>query len=111
MGFDIANQALVIGSVIGYILLTSALALVLRSRTNAQFMVGSRALPAAVIGILLMTEFIGAKSTVGTAQEAFESGMGASWSVLAASIGFLLLALFFARKIYNSEQHTISGLV
>ena len=111
MGFDIANQALVIGAVIGYILLTSVLALVLRSRTNAQFMVGSRALPAAVIGILLMTEFIGAKSTVGTAQEAFESGMGASWSVLAASIGFLLLALFFARKIYNSEQHTISGLV
>jgi SSS family solute:Na+ symporter len=105
------REALIIGSVAVYILLTSVLALVLRSRTNAQFMVGGRALPAVVIGVLLMSEFIGAKSTVGTAQEAFEKGMAAGWSVLAASIGFLLLGLFFARQIYKSEQHTISGLV
>lgn len=105
------REVLIIGSVAGYVLLTSVIALVLRSRTNMQFMVGGRALPAAVIAVLLMSEFIGAKSTIGTAQEAFEKGMAAGWSVLAASIGFLLLGLFFARHIYRSEQYTISGIV
>lgn len=105
------RHAMIVGAVLVYIVLTSLLAFVLRSRTNAQFMVGGRSLPAIVIAVLLMSEFIGAKSTVGTAQEAFEKGMAASWSVLAASIGFLLLSLFFARQIYNSQQHTISGIV
>jgi SSS family solute:Na+ symporter len=105
------RETLIICSVVGYIGLTSILAFVLRSRTSAQFMVGSRALPAVVIGVLLMSEFIGAKSTVGTAQEAFENGMAAGWSVHAAAIGFLLLAFFFARRIYSSKEHTISGLV
>ncbi|MBL8553971.1 MAG: sodium:solute symporter family protein [Phenylobacterium sp.] len=106
-----SREALIAGSVIVYIVLTSILAYALRSRTSAQFMVGSKALPAVVIGILLMSEFIGAKSTVGTAQEAFEKGMAAGWSVHAAAIGFLLLGLIFARKVYTSQQHTISGLV
>lgn len=105
------REVTIIGSVAVYILLTSILAIVLRSRTNAQFMVGSRALPAVVIAVLLMSEFIGAKSTVGTAQEAFEKGAAAGWSVVAASIGFLLLGLFFAGRIYSSNQHTISGLI
>lgn len=111
MGDDAFRHAVIVGSVALYIVLTSLLAFVLRSRTNAQYMVGGRSLPAVVIAVLLMSEFIGAKSTVGTAQEAFEKGMAASWSVLAAAIGFLLLALFFARQIYASQQHTISGLV
>src|SRR5262249_16728262 len=50
-------------------------------------------------------------STIGTAQEAFEKGMAAGWSVIAAAIGFLLLGLVFARQVYRSQQHTISGLV
>lgn len=108
---DAMRHTLIVGSVILYILLTSLLALALRSRTNAQFMVGGRSLPSAVVAVLLMSEFIGAKSTIGTAQEAFEKGMAAGWSVLAAAIGFLLLGLLFARQIYASKQHTISGLV
>lgn len=111
MSASYMREVMIIGSIIVYILLTSVWAWVLRSKTSAQFMVGSRTLPAVVIGVLLMSEFIGAKSTVGTAQEAFEKGIAAGWSVVAASIGFLLLGLFFARQIYNSNQHTISGLI
>lgn len=111
MTASVLRETIIIGSVVVYILLTSVLAYVLRSRTTAQFMVGSKTLPAVVIAVLLMSEFIGAKSTVGTAQEAFEKGMAAGWSVLAAAIGFLLLGLFFAKQIYNSNQHTISGLI
>jgi SSS family solute:Na+ symporter len=83
----------------------------LRSKTADQFMTASRALPPTVIGVLLMSEFIGAKSTVGTAQEAFNSGIAAGWSVLGASIGFLLFGLFFVRKLYNSGEYTISGAI
>ena len=86
---------IIMGSVVLYIAFTSWLTYRLRSKSNADYMVGSRALPAIVVGVLLMSEFIGAKSTVGTAQEAFNSGMAATWSVLGASIGFLLFGLFF----------------
>lgn len=106
-----SRELLIVACVAAYIAATTAWALALRSRNSAQFMVGSRALPAAVIAVLLMSEFIGAKSTVGTAQEAFEKGMAAGWSVIAAAIGFLLLGLVFARQVYRSQQHTISGLV
>lgn len=105
-------DTILIMSMIGlYIVFTTWLTLRLRSRTNAQFMVASRAMPAAIVGVLLMSEFIGAKSTVGTAQEAFISGAAAGWSVLAAALGFLLFGLIFVRVIYRSGSYTISGAI
>ncbi|MFP3747898.1 sodium:solute symporter family protein, partial [Achromobacter sp. SIMBA_011] len=74
-------------------------------------MVAGRAMPALVVAILLMSEFIGAKSTVGTSQEAFSAGIAASWSVLAAAIGFLLFGLFMAKRLYASGEFTISGFI
>src|SRR4051812_43515934 len=100
--FGAFGTGIIITMIVGYILFTSWLTVRLRSRTAEQFMTASRALPASVIGIMLMSEFIGAKSTIGTAQEAFTSGFAASWSVIGASIGFLLFGLFFVRKLYNS---------
>ncbi len=102
---------IIVGMIVVYIAITGVLTYWLRSRTNDQFMTGARALPAAVVGVLLMSEFIGAKSTVGTAQEAFKSGIAASWSVIAAAIGFLLFGLFFAKRIYASGQYTISQAI
>ncbi len=105
-------DTVLIMSMIGiYIIFTSWLTVKLRSRTNAQFMVAARAMPAVIVGVLLMSEFIGAKSTVGTAQEAFLSGAAAGWSVLAAAIGFLLFGLVFVRVIYRSGSYTISGAI
>jgi len=109
--FRAVDTAIIITMVIGYIIFTSWLTVRLRSKTADQFMTASRALPAAVIGVLLMSEFVGAKSTVGTAQEAFLSGIAAGWSVLGASIGFVLFGLFFVRKLYNSGEYTISGAI
>lgn len=112
MGHFAPSATIVImGAVVLYIAFTSWLTYRLRSKSNADYMVGSRALPAIVVGVLLMSEFIGAKSTVGTAQEAFNSGMAATWSVLGASIGFLLFGLFFAKKIYGSGEYTISAAI
>jgi SSS family solute:Na+ symporter len=109
--FGSADTAIIVSIVVAYIIFTSWLTLRLRSKSTAQFMVGSRALPAAVIAVLLMSEFIGAKSTVGTAQESFLSGFAAGWSVFGASIGFLLFGLFFVGKLYSSGEYTISGAI
>lgn len=106
------TESTVILAIVGcYVLFTAWLTVRLRSRTSGEFMNAARSMPAAIVGVLLMSEFIGAKSTVGTAQEAFQSGMAASWSVLGASIGFLLFGLFFARRIYGSGEYTISAAI
>jgi solute:Na+ symporter, SSS family len=109
--FTETQTAIIMGMVAIYVVFTSWLTLKLRSRTSAQFMTAARAMPAAIVGVLLMSEFIGAKSTVGTAQEAFSSGFAAGWSVFGAAIGFLLFGLFFCRSIYNSGEYTISAAI
>ena len=109
--FSATDTAIILVMVVAYILFTSWLTYRLRSRTNAQFMTAARALPATVVGVLMMSEFVGAKSTVGTAQEAFTSGFAASWSVLGASIGFLLFGLVFVRRLYGSGEYTISAAI
>jgi SSS family solute:Na+ symporter len=105
------DGALVITMIVTYIAFTSWLTIRLRSRTSDQFMTGARAMPAIVVGVLMMSEFVGAKSTVGTAQEAFQSGMSAAWAVLGASIGFLLFGLFMVKKLYSSGEYTISAAI
>ena len=85
--FSYWDTAIIIGMVVLYIVVTSIISIRLRSRNSEQFMVASRNMPVFVVAILLMSEFIGAKSTVGTSQEAFSAGIAASWSVIAASIG------------------------
>jgi SSS family solute:Na+ symporter len=109
--FSTGETAIILTMVAAYIVFTSWLTYRLRSRTNAQFMTAARALPATVVGILLMSEFVGAKSTIGTAQEAFTSGLAAAWSVIGASIGFLLFGLFFVRRLYGSGEYTISAAI
>ncbi|PLY37940.1 sodium:solute symporter family protein [Pectobacterium aquaticum] len=109
--FDFTDTLIIIGMIVFYIAFTSWLTLKLRSKSNAEFMEGSRALPAFIVGVLLMTEFIGAKSTVGTAQSAFENGIAASWSVIGAAIGFLLFGMILVKKIYNTGKLTISGAI
>jgi SSS family solute:Na+ symporter len=109
--FTPAETAIIFIAIAAYIAFTGWLTYRLRSRTNADYMVGSRAMPALVVGVLLMSEFIGAKSTIGTAQEAFQSGMAAAWSVIGASLGFLLFGLFFAGRIYGTGEYTISAAI
>jgi solute:Na+ symporter, SSS family len=109
--FGVVDTSIIIAMVVVYIVATSWMSIRLRSKNTRQFMVADRSAPAIVIAILLMSEFIGAKSTIGTSQEAFKSGMAASWSVIAASIGFLLFGLFLSKRLYKSGEFTISGFV
>ena len=105
------GTTIIVAMVVAYIALTGWLTARTRSRTASEFMVGARTMPAVVVGVLMVSEFVGAKSTVGTAQAAFESGMAASWAVLSAAIGFPIFGLLLARRLYNSGEYTISGAI
>lgn len=105
------DTSIIIAMVVVYIVVTAWISIRLRSKTTEQFMVAGRSTPAIVIAILLMSEYIGAKSTIGTSQEAFNVGIAASWSVLSASIGFVFFGLFMARRLYRSGEFTISGFI
>ena len=105
------DTTMIIAMVVVYIVVTSVASIRLRSRTSEQFMVAGRSMPAVVVAVLLMSEYIGAKSTIGTSQEAFSVGIAASWSVISAAIGFLLFGLFMAKRLYASGQFTISGFI
>ncbi|MRW89848.1 sodium:solute symporter family protein [Duganella sp. FT80W] len=109
--FGVAGSVIIVTMVVLYIALTAWLTARSRSRNASEFMVGARSLPAVVVGVLMVSEFVGAKSTVGTAQAAFESGMAAAWAVLSAAVGFPLFGLVLARKLYNSGEYTISGAI
>ncbi|MEX3925074.1 sodium:solute symporter family protein [Paraburkholderia sp. BR10936] len=105
------DTSIIIAMVVVYIVVTAWISIRLRSKTTEQFMVAGRSTPAIVIAILLMSEYIGAKSTIGTSQEAFNVGIAASWSVVSASIGFVFFGLFMARRLYQSGEFTISGFI
>lgn len=109
--FSHGDTVLIIAMVAVYIVVTSVASVRLRSRDSEQFMVAGRSMPAVVVAVLLMSEYIGAKSTVGTSQEAFNVGIAASWSVISAAIGFLLFGLFMAKRLYASGEFTISGFI
>lgn len=105
------NTMIVIAMILVYILITGYLSFRWGGHTNDDFMRASKSLPTFVLGILLMSEYIGAQSTVGTAQSAFGSGAAASWAIIAAVIGFVLYGLFFVKRLYNSGGFTISSAV
>jgi len=109
--FSSTDMTIIVVMVIAYILVTAWLSTRLRSKSSNEFLVASRTMPAFVVGVLMMSEFIGAKSSVGTAQGVFESGIAASWAVLSLAIAFPLFGIFLAKKLYNSGEFTISGAV
>lgn len=102
--------AVVVAYMAGLGLLTS---IVQRSVTTATtFTSGTTGsgVPAVLVGLMLMSEFIGTSASVGTAQEAYVSGISASWNIIALGAGFLFYAWFLAGKYKESGQNTISGV-
>jgi solute:Na+ symporter, SSS family len=81
-------------------------------RTAATFTSGTTGsgVPAVLVGLMLMSEFIGTSASVGTAQEAYISGISAAWNIIALGAGFLFYAWFLAGKYKGSGHNTISGV-
>jgi SSS family solute:Na+ symporter len=97
--------------VVAYMIVLGTMSFVVRrsSRTSEGFASGGRVFPAALIGFLLMSEFIGTSATLGTAQEAYSVGISAAWNVIALAIGFVLFSLFVAKRYKALGENTISG--
>lgn len=108
--FTAEDTFIIVGIVIAYILFTTWLTFRIRSKNSGDFMEGSRAMPAFIVGILLMSEYIGAKSTIGTAQAAFERNCRLVVRA-GAAIGFPLFGLILVKRIYNTGKITISGAI
>ncbi|SDS10159.1 sodium:solute symporter family protein [Bradyrhizobium canariense] len=97
--------------VLAYIAVTTWLTFRYRAKSTSDFMFAARSVPALVIGVLMMSEFIAPKSTIGVAQVAFDSGMAASWAVLSVALGFPLFGWLLAKKLYNTGEYTISAAI
>jgi SSS family solute:Na+ symporter len=100
-----------IGMVLAYLAITTLLTFRYRARSTSDFMIAARSVPALVIGVLMMSEFIAPKSTIGVAQVAFDSGMAASWAVLSVALGFPLFGWLLAKKLYSTGEYTISAAI
>jgi solute:Na+ symporter, SSS family len=72
---------------------------------------GHSTVPAVLVGLMLMSEFIGTSASVGTAQEAYQFGISASWNIIALGAGFLLYGWLLAGKYKASGHNTISAIL
>lgn len=102
---------IVFGCTVAYIIVTTAVGMwsVRRTKDTESFMTAKHQLSAWVVGILLMSEFIGPGSTVGTAQGGYEKGMSVAWNTSTLAVGYWLYSYFLAPKMNALGEYTISG--
>jgi SSS family solute:Na+ symporter len=110
-GLSSSTMIFILAVIAVYIVFTTWLTYRLRSKSTAEFNNAAKSLPAIVVGILLMSEFIGTKSTVGAAESAFTGGIASSWSLLTVTVAFFLFAFLLVNKFYASGKYTISGII
>ena len=103
--------AIVVGYMVSLGLLTTVIQRsVTTTTTFTSGTSGHSTVPAALVGLMLMSEFIGTSASVGTAQEAYKFGISASWNIIALGAGFLFYACFLAGKYKASGHNTISAV-
>ena len=71
---------------------------------------GHSGIPAVLVGLMLMSEFIGTSASVGTVQEAYKFGISAAWAIISLGAGFLFYAFLLAGKYKASGHNTISAI-
>ena len=91
-------------------LLTSVVQRSVTSATTFTSGTTGSGVPAVLVGLMLMSEFIGTSASVGTAQEAYVFGISAAWNIIALGAGFLFYAWFLAGKYKASGHNTISAV-
>ncbi|XYD12508.1 sodium:solute symporter family protein (plasmid) [Methylobacterium sp. NMS12] len=79
------------------------------AKSAGSFTSGGTRYPAFLIGFLLMSEFIGTATSVGTTQTAYRVGVSAAWNVLALAVGFVFYAILLAPRFKELGENTISG--
>lgn len=105
------KTVIVFGCTIAYIIITTVVGMwsVRSAKDTSSFMTAKNQMNFWVIGILLMSEFIGPGGTVGTAQGAFDKGLSVAWNSSSLAIGYLLYSFLLAPKMNALGEYTISG--
>jgi SSS family solute:Na+ symporter len=108
---DAYRVPIILSVVAAYIGFTVLLSLWTRkfTSTTARFMTGGRDMGAFVIGVLMMSEFMGTASTMGTAEAGFAKGISAAWNLISMCVAFVLFACLMAARFQRSGEYTISG--
>ncbi len=102
---------------IGFMLATVALVLgggiyAARSVKSAEgYSLGGRAAGAPMVAGTIAGTVIGGGATVGTAQLAFSVGLSAWWFTLGSGIAFIVMGLFYAKRLRASGLTTIPELL
>lgn len=102
---------------IGFMLATVALVLgggiyAARSVKSAEgYSLGGRAAGAPMVAGTIAGTVIGGGATVGTAQLAFSVGLSAWWFTLGSGVAFIIMGLFYAKRLRASGLTTIPELL
>ena len=102
---------------IGFMLATVALVLgggiyAARSVKSAEgYSLGGRSAGAPMVAGTIAGTVIGGSATVGTAQMAFSVGLSAWWFTLGSGIAFIVMGLFYAKRLRASGLTTIPELL
>ncbi|WP_291633005.1 sodium:solute symporter [Clostridium sp.] len=80
-------------------------------RTSKDFISGGNKLGVMGVTSMLMGSIIGGASTVGTAQMAYNRGIGAIWFILGLSIASIMLGLFYSSQVDKKSAETIPQII
>ena len=107
------NLTIILVMTIAYIVITAGIGIWTKkfAGSTSKFMQGGRDMGTLVIAVLLMSEFIGTGSTMGTAETAFNKGISASWNLISMFFAFVFFAYFMAAKYQRTGEYTISGVI
>ena len=96
-----------------YLVLTLVIGIFVSRRNSnvAQYMVAGRSLGFVAVGFVLMSEFLGLGSTVGTAEFAYKHGVGAAWQLVSIAAALVLFAFWMAPRYRAHPETTVSGIV
>lgn len=104
---------IVVGITIAYVVGTTLIGMwsVKYVKDTTTFMTAKNMLGPWIIGVLLMSEFVGPGTFIGVAESAFSKGIFSGLAHISLSLAFLLYAFFMAPKYNAAGEYTISGIL
>ena len=76
-------------------------------RSSAGYSVAGRSAGASLVAGSIAGTVVGGGATVGTAQLAYSFGLSAWWFTLGSGIAFILMGIFYAKRLRNTTLETI----
>ncbi|MFM9413421.1 sodium:solute symporter family protein [Peptococcus simiae] len=86
-------------------------ALFQRGKSSEAFLLADKQLPWPLVGVMIAGLAIGGASTIGVAENAYESGLSAGWYNVAWALGPILVGFFLAARVRMTNQKTVSQML